>query len=279
MTRQPTTPCAGLVAGLLIVACGGRDSSAPPPGAVFRVIYGIDTANTLIRFSNTAPGAITRAVSISGLQAGEAVLGIDFRPADGNLYALGSSSRLYTLDTVSGAATAVGAGSFTPSLDGTRFGFDVNPVEDVLRLQSDTRQNVHLDPASGVAGADMPVSNDTDDVNSGTPPVLVGTAYTNSVTPAPTETVPYAINAATGALVRLLAPGDGLSSTVGSLGVATSGYVGFDIVGPDNRAYATLTPPAGGPSRLYFVSLRTGHATQIGTVGGGAVLRGIAVAP
>ena len=269
-----------LVAGILGVACGdGRDPIEPPPGAVFRVIYGIDTANTLIRFSNTAPGTITRSVSVSGLQGGEAILGIDFRPANGKLYALGSSSRLYTLDTLSGAATVVG-GSFTPSLHGTRFGFALNPVEDVLRLHSDTRQNVHLDPASGVAGADMPVSNDTDDVSAhNTPPVLVGTAYTNSVTPAPTETVAYAINAATGALVRLRAPGDGLSSTVGSLGVATSGHVGFDIVGPDNRAYATLTPPAGGPSRLYFVSLRTGHATQIGTVGGGAVLRGIAVAP
>ena len=270
---------AWLVVGLLLAACGdGRDPEGPPPGAVFRVIYGIDTANTLIRFSNTAPGTITRSVSVSGLQVGEAILGIDFRPANGKLYALGSSSRLYTLDTLSGAATVVG-GSFTPSLDGTRFGFALNPVEDVLRLHSDTRQNVHLDPASGVAGADMPVSNDTDDVNSGTPPVLVGTAYTNSVTPAPIETVPYAINAATGALVRLLAPGDGLSSTVGSLGVATSGYVGFDIVGPDNRAYVTLTPPTGGPSQLYSLNLSTGRATQIGTVGGGAVLRGIAVAP
>jgi hypothetical protein len=269
--------CAGFVVGLLVAACDGARTGPLPPGTVFRVIYGIDTLNTLIRFSNTAPGSITRSVSISGLQSGEAILGIDFRPADRKLYALGSSSRLYTLDTLSGAATAVG-GSFTPTLEGTRFGFDVNPVADRVRCHSDTNQNLQLNPATGaVAVTDTPLFYDTSDVNAGTDPALVGTAYTNSVSPAPTATVLYAIDAATDALVTIPGPVEGRIVTVGPLGVATSGYVGFDIVGADGPAYATLTLPTGGPSQLYFLSLVTGRVTLIGTVGS-AVLRGIAVA-
>ena len=48
--------------------------------------------------------------TISGMQPGEALLAIDFRPATGQLYGLGSTSRLYTIDSTSGAATAIGAG-------------------------------------------------------------------------------------------------------------------------------------------------------------------------
>ena len=57
---------------------------------------------------NPAIGAIT------GLQGGEIILGIDFRPLTKQLYALGSTSRLYTLDTRTAVATQVGtAGAFT----------------------------------------------------------------------------------------------------------------------------------------------------------------------
>jgi uncharacterized protein DUF4394 len=270
---------AWFVVGFLVAACGGaRDTSGPPPGTVFHAIYGIDTLNTLIRFSNTAPGSITRSVDVSGLQSGEAILGIDFRPADGKLYALGSSSRLYTLDTLSGAATAVSVASFTPALVGTRFGFDVDPVADLLRCHSDVDQNLLLSPTTGaVTATQSPLGYETSDVNAGADPALVATAYTNSVRPAPAATVLYAIDAARDALVTLPTPSNGRIVTVGVLGVSTSGDAGLDIVGADGPAYATLTPPTGGPSRLYFLNLTTGRATLIGTVGS-AVLRGIAVA-
>ena len=61
----------------------------------------------MIAFGALRPDLITRKVTISGLGAGESVQGIDFGPVDGRLYALGSSSRIYTLDTLTGAATAV----------------------------------------------------------------------------------------------------------------------------------------------------------------------------
>ena len=39
---------------------------------------------------------------LGNLQAGEKLLDIDFRPADGKMYGLGSSSRIYTIDRATG---------------------------------------------------------------------------------------------------------------------------------------------------------------------------------
>ena len=266
---------------LAAVACDGygNDGGTGPPGAVVRILYGIDSANTLIRFANTAPGTITRSVGVTGLRPGERIVGIDFRPADGKLYALGDSSRLYTLDTLTGAATAVDT-TFTPALFGSQFGFGINPVTDELRVHSDSDQNLRLSPVTGaVTGVDTPIGWDTSDVNAGTAATLAGSAYTNSASPPPAATVLYAIETTLDILVTVGNPITGRLITVGSLGAVTNGFVGFDIVGADGTAYATFTAPGGGASRLNFINLGTGSATFVGVVGGGAVLRSIAVAP
>jgi hypothetical protein len=54
------------------------------------------------------------------------VVGLDFRPANGSLYAISNQSRLFSVNTASGALTVVGT-TFVPSLTGTTFGFDFNP--------------------------------------------------------------------------------------------------------------------------------------------------------
>ena len=72
-------------------------------------------STTPIRFSSSTPatpGTIASTITITGLQPGENVLAIDLRPATGQLYALGSTSRLYVVDVVTGVGTAVGTGTF-----------------------------------------------------------------------------------------------------------------------------------------------------------------------
>ena len=52
--------------------------------------------------------ALDTAIAITGLQSGETVLGIDIRAGGttaGQLYALGSTGRVYTVDTTTGVAT------------------------------------------------------------------------------------------------------------------------------------------------------------------------------
>ena len=65
----------------------------------------VTETNKLISFNNATPQKLCTSAAIAGLQAGENVLGIDTRPADGALYALGSTGRIYTIDPSTAAAT------------------------------------------------------------------------------------------------------------------------------------------------------------------------------
>ena len=73
------------------------------------LLTGLTSTGNLVTFDSATPGTIASSVAITGLQAGETLLGIDRRPANGLLYGLGSTSRLYTINTTTGLATAVGA--------------------------------------------------------------------------------------------------------------------------------------------------------------------------
>jgi hypothetical protein len=222
---------------------------------------------------------VFRRLSITGLSAGESILGIDFRPIDSRLYALGSTSRVYTLDTLTGAATPVGA-AFTPTIVGSDFGFDFNPVPDRIRVHGNTGIDLRLNPLTGaLAATDAPLAYGPTDVNSGQTPSIGGTAYTNSVAGA-TTTVLYAIDANRDVLVTLANPNDGVLSTVGALGVNTTNDIGFDIAGNNGTAYATLTIGAGfSGSTLFVVNLATGALLPVGNVSNALPLRGIAIAP
>ena len=102
--------------------------------------------SSLSRFDSVALGSVTT-VPVTGLQGGEALVGIDFRPADAQIYGIGSTSRIYRLNIITGAATQVGtAGQFT--LNGTAWGTDVNPLADRIRLVSNTEQNLRLNPVA-----------------------------------------------------------------------------------------------------------------------------------
>src|SRR5262245_31683828 len=84
------------------------------------------TGTQLVTFDTVTPGTVSAPVSFTGLQSGETLLGIDYRPLTGVLYGLGSTSRLYTINPTTGAATQVGSGTFAVPLSGTNFGFDFN---------------------------------------------------------------------------------------------------------------------------------------------------------
>src|SRR5438477_7893215 len=66
-------------------------------------IIALTSGNHLVSFDHATPGTLTSMVQVTGLQPGVRLLGIDFRPATGGLYALGSTSRLYELNATTGA--------------------------------------------------------------------------------------------------------------------------------------------------------------------------------
>ncbi len=243
-------------------------------------IYGLTTQNNLFKFDSATPGTIDSSQSITGLQPNEFIQGIDFRPANGLLYALGSSNRLYTLNQninspSFGAATPVGTGSFAPPvLNGSAFGFDFNPVIDRIRVVSDTDRNYVLNPNDGTATQVTNLFYGPGDANAGVNPNVVGSAYTNNVANAPSTQL-YGIDSRLDILVTQ-ANSAGTLGTVGPLGVATTNLVGFDIASGTGIAYAALQP--GPNSILYTVNLATGTATPVGTIGSGDLVSDITVA-
>src|SRR5687768_3848258 len=104
---QPMFLVVALVAVLLAMA-----PAAALQAANTADIVALTGTNSLIQFNSGAPGTILSTTSISGLQPGETILAIDFRPLTGQLYGLGSSSRLYVINLATGAATQVGSGTF-----------------------------------------------------------------------------------------------------------------------------------------------------------------------
>jgi uncharacterized repeat protein (TIGR01451 family) len=243
--------------------------------------FAVDVSNNLLHFDTVVPGTILSSTPITGLQAGENILGMDFRPGAGgnrSLYAIGSTNRLYTLDTTTGTATLVASLSADPTdatspftgLTGSQFGVDFNPVPDRLRVVSDIGQNLRINVENGL------VITDTN-LNPGTPSI-VGAAYTNSFAGA-TATTLYDIDSVSDQLLIQNPPNNGTLTAVGAgLGFNVQGVLGFDIRS-NNQALAVMTTD-GISSGLYSIDLTTGVATLVGSVGSVAtLLRGLAIAP
>ena len=266
-----------LWAGAALVACALSASSSTARGAQ---AYGVTTSNVLFTFDTATPGTISNGFAISGFaSANENIVGIDFRPATGQLYAMGSFGQLYTVNTSTAALTAVGSAT---TIDGTSFGFDFNPTIDRIRVVSNTNKNFVFNPNTG--GLDLAATDlfyGAGDPAVGVDPNVVGIAYTNNLVGGP-PTQLYAIDAGIDVLATL-ANNTGVLGSVGPLlAVNTSDLVGFDVFSPSsgvNTAYATLTPAGGSVSNLYTINLATGTASLVGQINGGTLVTDIAVVP
>lgn len=247
-------------------------------------VLGVTASNQLITFNSNTPGTIEDTIAITGLQAAENILGIDFRPATNLLFGLGSTGRLYTLNPSTGVATQVGTGTFG-TLTGTAFGFDFNPAADRIRIVSDQQQNLRLHPDTAVlAGTDALLTYDAADVNAGQTPAIVAAAYTNS-SPGVTATTIFGIDSTLDVLVRQgspngspASPNSGVLTTIGGLGVDTTADVGFDIGdAKQGLGLISLSIAAETVSRLYAIELGGGKVASIGAIGVNERVRDITI--
>jgi hypothetical protein len=244
-----------------------------------------DDDNERVRIKSRRP--------ITGLTLGpgEILVGIDFRPATGQLYGLGflssmpgsqvGSAQLYIIDTETAVATLVGAPN---TVTGTSFGFDFNPVPDRIRIISNAAHNLRLNPDNGlIAGIDTNLAYAAGDPKVGPLPSVVGAAYTNPDRDPLTNTVLYDIDSgrdtdpAPGGgdvLAIQVPPNAGQLNTVGRLRINTDDIVGFDI-SHRNAALAALKEPGQNSSRLVSIDLISGRATDQGRVG--ELLTGLAI--
>ena len=264
-----------------------RDTAIAPPATAPAQpagdVFALTETNKLVSFNAALPQKACTSVTLSGQQAGENIIGIDVRPWDTLMYAVGSTGRVYTVDTAAGVLTqkstlAPTLGDMTDpytSLTGTTFGVDFNPGtpgNNLLRVASDTGLNVRINVDDGNTTTDVP----TNPVG----PTVAEAAYGNSFLGTATAFY-YTIDSAGDGLQILGRPsGTAISGdlqTVGPLGVGdVTGVAGFDIFGTNNLGLAALNIGGSATSDLFSVNLGTGAATRINTVGGGERVRGLA---
>lgn len=273
MKRSPSR-----LSALVVLATLGLASSASA-----ELIYGVaavGNATALVTWDSSSPTNLQSGTFVSGLQTNETLVGIDFRPATGQLYALGTSSRLYTVNTATGAASQVPAAgpAFTPALNGFNFGFGFNPVIDRIRVVAETNKNMVLNPITGASGGFVTdVFYPAGDPNAGVDPNIIHSAYTND-RPGATATQLYGIDSGLNILATQ-ANSAGTLGTVGALGLDVGAVGGFDISGTTGIAYATLLPAGSSVSQFYTIDLATGAATAVGVVDGGLIITAMAVGP
>lgn len=287
MPILPTLPFAKLLlvsaVAMSLAACGGDDHddvvvTPPPPVVVAGDVFVLTASNKLLSFDRATPATIRTTATVTGLQAGENLLGIDVRPADGQLYGVGSTGRIYTLNGVTGAATvkatlAADAGDATApytALAGTEFGVDFNPVADRLRIVSNTGQSLRINVDTGATTTDGSINGGVAST------AITAAAYTNSFAGTASTTL-FVIDAANATLYTQNPPNNGTLASAVPLGVAATGVAGFDIDARTNTGYAVMT--VAGVRNLYTLNLAatTAPAALVTAIGVTEELRGIAL--
>ncbi|MCA6126320.1 DUF4394 domain-containing protein [Bradyrhizobium sp. WSM 1704] len=269
----------------------------------------------LVRFDTSSPGTTTT-LALTNVTVGETIVGIDYRPFTGQLFAFGvnatnDSGSLYVIDPQTGAATVVGmAGQISfVSTNGVTidlpsssvgYGMDFDPVTDRIRITTGSGLNFRINPNNGVPVDGSVVSNGTnpDTFINGLPigsSGVIGVAYTNgnreAVGANAVATTLYALDPVSNALFIQNTPNSGTETskivvTLNGNPLDFTAVGGFDIPGnvsgviPNGPAngfgYAELT--VGGTTSLYKIDLGSGAATNLGTIGAGTTsLAGLAL--
>lgn len=271
-------------------------------------IYGMTTASSsglvpglaLVQFDSATPGTVTSIGSFSGVVAGQALRSIDFRPANGQLYAISSGttagtaaqSQLYTVNLSNAALTPVGGTLVLTGNTATRIEMDFNPAADRIRIivGGTINRSYRANPDTGaLVGVDTSVDYAAGDPLFGTGPIVLAAAYSNNV-PGAASTTLYAWDYNTDALATVGGPGGAPSPNGGQMftvavpapGVflTSQSAIGMDISGSSGLLYVTHDDPGTGTFMSLFArDLSTGAQTLLGNYPAGVFIADISAAP
>lgn len=249
------------------------------------LIYGVTDTGNLVTFDSATPGALNTVGALSGFVEGQTFSSfrdMDFRPATGQLFALGTSgtsAQLYTINTATAALTAVGSGFGLISSDDS-LSIDFNPSVDRLRIVARDGSNYRANPITGGLAASPSDTALTYNAGVGTgKPTVASIAYSNNV-PGGTPTTLYGFDLkytsddtqhvrTIGGVNGNPTPNGGVVFDVGSTDDEfgfTDSPIGFDISGTTGVAYLSAEPFtqfAVNPS-LFTVNLGTGNFSPVG---------------
>jgi Domain of unknown function (DUF4394)/PEP-CTERM motif len=229
-------------------------------------LVGLTSANEIARFDSDSIASATRS-AITGLAAGERLVGIDTRPGNGLIYGVSTANKLYTVNEMTGATSFVAMLSTNVIDPALGYGIDFNPVADAsggasLRLVSSAGNNYAVNANTGVVG------NTAGLVAAG----YTAVSYTNSnLMPAgaPASTALYYIDSVNDTLSVATSSFNSPSiGVVGALGIDVLKANGFEVLG-NGMAFAALNVDGGSLStQLYGIDLASGAATPLGNFNG-----------
>jgi hypothetical protein len=277
----------------LLSGCAAMHVDGPRPETVFATTQ----SNQLVRFNAGSPGRIADRRSITGMHQGEQVVGLDFRPANGRLYALGSAGQLYVIDPATAIAEAVGPGRLR-TLATDDVGFDVDPQADRIRLVTSGGHNLRLDPDTGLLVDGDPVTAGVQsdfelryapgEFERGRAPRIAAAAIVHRPAAGgrPARTTQYGIDRRARTLVaqgspprafRPMPPETGQLHTVGALAIDLGdGPLSFDI----SQDHVALLCVSRGPgSELFRIDLATAALEPLGWIALEEPVTAIAIAP
>lgn len=228
------------------------------------IIYAITADNHLLSFNSTRPDAILDDAPI----VGEKIVHIDFRPATGELYGIGESGHLYTINQATKTLTQVGI-AVLPNFGG----FEFNPVTDRIRIANENG-NVEVSSTTGaIVTTGSPLAFASGDTNFGQPPRILALANATGGASTTLFGIHWTGFFDPTQLIRVGSPGGtpispntGQTFTIAPTLPATEAYAGFDI-SDTGEAFAVLThPEAGVFATLFKVNLATGSTDRLGTL-------------
>jgi len=134
------------------------------PGAAGAVpAAGLTGTTGLVTFDTSTPGAF-QVQSMSGFAtSNESVIGLDTRPATGELFAVtvpvgtvaAATIRTYSVNRATGVVTLVGTIPNTvPGASDVPGGIDFNPVVDRIRVVQANNENFRISPSNGALTGD-----------------------------------------------------------------------------------------------------------------------------
>jgi Domain of unknown function (DUF4394) len=168
-------------------------------------IYYVDNNNTLfvLRPGTTSFSRVNTISNVGNAQ----VIGMDFRPADGQLYALADSGRIFTLNLTTAQATLVS--TMNPRFPGgVQSLLDFNPVVNAIRLQDTSDNNYAVVNNNGnlnQTAIQTKLAYAAGDRFAGTDPNICGGSYTNNFVGA-ANTIFYAFDYNTNNFVTIAPP-------------------------------------------------------------------------
>jgi len=284
----------GLIGGGLDVKNIAITINRALPAVTGKIIFGVQNkTNTLVSFDSDNPRLLRTYMPVTGMVSGQMIAGLDFRPSDGKLYAMGydylaGQYQLYTINTATGVATAVNSTAAAINLGmSNNVAFDFDPVADKVRVISrETGVNYRINPTSGaIEMTDTAVVYGTSDVNAGKTPHIGAIAYTNSYNHA-TVTELYALDDSLGSMVKLGSPNGGmLSTTAASLVMVNASDMSSDIdffydsTIKNNVVYIAVNSMTSLNDKLYTVNTNSSSMSLVSDIGLGVSMSDIAVQP